>query len=192
MKDSKLICGIGINDKSRPAWIGDNNTKQYIIWKNMIKRCYDKKCLIRRPDYIGCSVSDNFKHYSYFYDWVSEQIGFGFYGYSLDKDVLIQNNKIYSEDTCAFIPSEINSFFTNTSLSRGLWPIGVYFNEQRSKFMAYCSVNGKDKYLGYFATPEEAHAVYKQFKENLCKELANKWRGKIDERVYNAMMFWSV
>ena len=68
----------------------------------------------------------------------------------------------------------------------------VCFNEQRSKFMACCSVNGKDKYLGYFATPEEAHAVYKQFKENLCKELANKWRIKIDERVYNAMMFWSV
>ena len=192
MTNSKLICGIGINDKSRPAWIGDNHTKQYIIWKNMIKRCYDKKCLIRRPDYIGCSVSDNFKHYSYFYDWVSEQIGFGFEGYSLDKDVLIQNNKIYSEDTCAFIPSGINSFFTNTGLSRGLWPIGVYFHEQRNKFMAYCSVNGKDKYLGYFATPEEAHAVYKQFKENLCKELANKWRGKIDERVYNTMMVWSV
>ena len=43
----------------------------------------------------------------------------------------------------------------------------------------------------YF-TPEAAHAAYKQFKENGVKELANKWRDKIDERVYNAMMSLSV
>ena len=51
---------------------------------------------------------------------------------------------------------------------------------------------GKEQSLGRFNNYEEAHQVYKQSKEKLCKELANKWRGKIDERVYNAMMVWTV
>ena len=39
---------------------------------------------------------------------------------------------------------------------------------------------------------EEAFAVYKPFKEALCKELALKWQSEIDERLFNAMMSWSV
>ena len=200
MTNSKLIYGVGINDRSRPSGVGNGlsiATKESNLWIAMLKRCYNKKYHEKYQTYIGCSVSDNFKHYSYFYDWCHKQIGFNDDSpnqrkWHLDKDILIPDNKIYSEYVCVFVPPEINTFFTNRGLSRGRWPIGVYFHEQRSKFMAYCSVNGKDKYLGYFATPEEAHAVYKQFKENLCKETAAKWRGQVDNRVYDAMMVWGV
>ena len=44
----------------------------------------------------------------------------------LDKDILIKGNKIYSQDTCIFVPKAINSLFTNRKRFRGEYPIGVY------------------------------------------------------------------
>ena len=106
--------------------------------------------------------------------------------------MLFVGNKTYSETACVFVPHEINSFFTDSGNARGEYPIGVSFHKQNDKFQARCTVNGKLQHLGYFNTPEEAFAVYKPFKENLCKQLALKWKHEIDERLFNAMMKWSI
>ena len=110
----------------------------------------------------------------------------------MDKDLLFTDNKTYSETACVFVPHEINLFFIDCGKARGEYPVGVCFHKQRGKFMAYCAVNSKQQYLGLFNTPQEAFAVYKPFKENLCKQLALKWQHEIDERLFNAMMNWSV
>ena len=197
MKNSKLIYGFGFNDKTRPASINSKNTKEYDLWRTMLRRCYSDKFHTKQPTYIDCTASDNFKNYSYFHDWCNAQIGFGRIDannrhWQMDKDILIRDNKVYSEDTCVFIPSEINTFFCDCRASRGESPLGVYFNKSTGKYLAHCAVNSKTKHLGFFSTPEEAFSVYKQFKESLCKELATKWRGQIDNRVYDAMMAWNV
>ena len=101
-------------------------------------------------------------------------------------------NKTYSETTCVFIPQEINKFFNEHGNARGDYPVGVGFYKSIGKFSASCKVNGKLQYLGLFDTPEEAFAVYKPFKEALCKQLALKWQSEIDPRLFNAMMSWSV
>jgi len=110
----------------------------------------------------------------------------------LDKDLLIAGNKLYSEHTCVFVPNEINVFFTDRGNARGEYPVGVNFDKQKGKFKVQCWVNGKQKTMGRFNTPEEAFAVYKPFKEALCKQLALKWESKIDSRLFNAMMKWEV
>ena len=46
--------------------------------------------------------------------------------------------------------------------------------------------------LGRFDTPEEAFQAYKQVKESYIKEVAEKWKGDIDPRVYEALMNWTV
>ena len=76
--------------------------------------------------------------------------------------------------------------------ARGEYPVGVSFYKQTGKFKASCAVNGKRQHLGYFNTPQEAFAVYKTFKENLCKQLALKWQSEIDERLFNTMMNWQI
>ena len=48
------------------------------------------------------------------------------------------------------------------------------------------------KWLGGFDTPEEAFLAYKQAKEAYIKEVANKWKGQIDPKVYEALMNWNV
>ena len=194
---SKLVCGVGFNDKTRPANVDGKNVKEYQLWQDMLIRCFSEKYQTRRPTYKGCNVSDNFLNYSFFYDWCQKQIGFGKVDekgryWQLDKDLLFVGNKTYSETTCVFVPQEINSFFTDSGKARGEYPIGVYFDKQKGKFKAYCTVNGKIQHLGYFNTPQEAFTVYKPFKEDLCKQLALKWQHEIDERLFNAMMKWSI
>ena len=51
---------------------------------------------------------------------------------------------------------------------------------------------GKPENLGYFKTEIEAFNAYKTAKESFVKEQAEKWKGKIDERAYNALMNYRV
>jgi hypothetical protein len=187
-----LVLGVGFNDKKYPAAIKRKCTKQYYLWQNMLKRCYDGNYQAKQPTYIGCSASDKFKNYSYFYEWCQAQIGFGNNGWQIDKDIIRRDNKVYSEDVCVFVPREINNFFTTRGADRGHHPIGVDFHKITGKYQARCNVNGKSKYLGLFADQQEAFEVYKQCKEESCKQIANKWRSQIDERTYAAMMSWEV
>ena len=194
---SKLVYGKGFNDRSRPTKVDGKNVKEYKLWQDMLKRCFSEKYQTRRPTYKGCNVSDNFLNYTFFYDWCQEQTGFGKVDekgryWELEKDLLFTGNKTYSETNCVFVPHEINLFFNNHGNARGEYPVGVYFYKQSGKFKAQCTVNGKLQHLGYFDTPEEAFAVYKPFKESLCKQLALKWQHEIDHRLFNAMMNWSV
>ena len=194
---SKLVYGKGINDKTRPTKVDGKMVKEYKLWESMLRRCFSEKEQTRRPTYKVCNVSDNFLCYSFFYDWCHEQVGFGKVGekgrlWCLDKDLLFVDNKTYSETNCVFVPHEINLFFIDSGAKRGDYPVGVNFDKASGKFKAQCNVNCKQKHLGLFNTPEEAFTVYKPFKEALCKQLALKWQHEIDERLFNAMMIWSV
>ena len=194
---SKLVCGVGFNDKTRPAKVDGKIVKEYDLWRSMLQRCFSEKLQTRSPTYKGCNVSDNFLSYSFFYDWCQEQIGFGKVdekgrSWCLDKDLLVFGNKLYSETTCVFVPYEINSFFVDRGNDRGEYPLGVSFHKASGRFKTRCWANGKQEYLGLFDTPEEAFAAYKPFKEALCKQLALKWESEIDTRLFNAMMNWEV
>lgn len=189
----KLILGIGINDKSRPSK-GTNNkpTMEYNLWRNMLMRCYSKKIKEKNKTYTECTVSDNFKSYSYFYDWCQNQIGFGKDGYNLDKDLLIKGNKIYSESTCVFIPSEINKLIIRKEEKRGLYPIGVYFDKKRGLFKGQSRNHGKRLFLGYFHSELECFNSYKVDKESYIKNMAEKHKKYIDERSYAALIKYKV
>ena len=194
---NKLVCGVGFNDKTRPGFVDGKKVKEYALWQDMLTRCFSEKYQTRCPTYKGCNVSDNFLHYSFFYDWCHNQIGFGKVDekgcyWHLDKDLLFVDNKTYSETTCVFVPQEINKFFTDRGNARGEYPLGVYFDKASGKFRAQCAVNGKRQHLGYFNTPQEAFNAYKPFKEALCKQLALKWQHEIDSRLFHAMMKWKV
>lgn len=186
-------CGVGFVDIDG-ASIGRNMTLEYSIWNNMINRCYNENMKDSNQTYADCEVSDNFKHLSHFKEWCNKQIGFGNKGWALDKDILIKGNKVYSEDTCCFVPKEVNSLLVKADRIRGKYPIGVYHDTSKAhkRFSARVSKNGKYKRFGSYLTPEEAFFVYKQEKEKYIKEIANKWKDQIDIKVYEALMSWEV
>lgn len=192
IKMTNLIYGIAVNNGKYPAVVNHKNTREYSLWKSMLQRCYCVKYQKKQQTYIGCSVSDNFKNYSYFYEWVLKQKNYNKDEWQLDKDVILKGNKLYSEDLCVFLPREINAFFNSKQNINREYKLGVSFRENVGLFVARCNTNSKSKFLGYFNTEEEAYFAYKTYKESLCKKIANKWKNEIDSRAYDAMMVWSV
>jgi hypothetical protein len=102
-------------------------------------------------------------------------------GKQLDKDLLFFDNKSYSPTTCVFVSKRINVFLIESDASRGELPIGVYYmkkkddmvNERSKPYLAQVrDGTGTQKYLGTFATPEEAHQAWLKAKIELAKELA--------------------
>ena len=187
------VYGVGVLGNKHPPTINGVQTKGYTLWCNMLKRCYSDTCQKKQPTYVGCEVSENFKSYEYFYEWCHSQIGFGVEGWQLDKDLLVKGNKVYSEDSCVFIPKEINILLIKRTASRGECLIGVSWRKTNKAFGARVNKNkGKQKNLGSFNTELEAFNAYKQAKESFIKEQANKWKSQIDPRAYNALMNYQV
>ena len=190
---SPSVYGVGILGTKYPSKINGVHTKEYKLWTGMLERCYSTTLKNKYPTYKDCEVSENFKSYEYFYEWCHKQVGFDNKGWHLDKDLLIKGNKVYSEDYCVFIPTEINLLLTKCTASRGEHLIGVSWCKRNKAFKATVSKNkGKREYLGYFKTKIEAFNAYKQAKEIYIKEQANKWKDKIDERAYEALMNYTV
>ena len=187
------VYGVGVIGDKYPITINSVQTKEYVLWKHMLQRCYSDDFKKERPTYEGCQVSENFKSYEYFYEWCHEQVGFGNEGFHLDKDLLVKGNKVYSENTCVFIPQEVNTLLVKSTALRGKHLIGVSWNKKDKAFVAKARKNkGKSEHLGIFKTEIEAFNAYKQAKEAFVKEQADKWKGKIDERAYNALMNYEV
>ena len=187
------VHGVGILGTKYPSKINGVLTKEYDLWYSMLKRCYSYSSKKKYPTYEGCKVSDNFLHYEYFYEWCQNQTGFSSEGWQLDKDLLIKGNKVYSENTCVFIPQEINKVLIKCTASRGEHLIGVHWCKKGSAFKAQISKNnGKQEHLGYFKTEIEAFNAYKKAKESFVKEQANKFKSQIDPRAYKALMNYTV
>jgi len=193
---NKLVRGIGLNGMKYPTKLGGKRLKEYSLWQDMLERCTER-FWNRQPAYTGTTCSENFKSFEYFYEWCQEQVGFGSVDdkgcdWQLDKDILIDGNKHYSEDTCVFVPRRVNLLLIKRNSKRGSLPIGVSFNKS-SKFIAQChNGTGKSIFLGSFNTPQEAFLAYKTFKEALIKEVANEYRTQIDPRAYEALMNYEV
>ena len=194
-----------INDRLKPTVFGvgvigecltvdscGNRLKEYQVWKGMLERCYSHKFQAKKPTYKGCTVSDSFKYYPYFKEWCEKQVGFNQEGWHLDKDIISKGNKIYSEDTCCFVPQEINSLLVRSNATRGKYPLGVSYLTRLGMFEASVSLGGRNKRIGRFYNAQEAFYAYKEVKESHIKEVANKWKDRIDLRVYNALMSWNI
>src|SRR5699024_1036564 len=102
MKPKKLTYGVGVNDagyavaKYETIVVdGKKKKKQvwkcpfYRAWECMLIRCYTVKYQERKPSYKGCVVSDEWKTFSNFKNWMRKQ---NWEGLCLDKDLLFEGN----------------------------------------------------------------------------------------------------
>lgn len=168
--------------------------KAYKNWVRILMRCYNENHIRKHPTYSGCSVSEFFLTYTNFRGWYVKQKNWDNPDFVLDKDLLSpKDNKVYSEETCVFLPKEVNGLLTTTKAKRGNLPIGVCKPQKhRTGFRACICKNGKDVELGLFNNIEEAFIVYKAAREDYLKEKANQWRDKLDIKAYNALMNYQV
>lgn len=190
-RSNKKIFGVGLNDLDKKVLSDEGKiSKVHQVWYNMLSRCYNRD-RENISTYNNCFVCDDWLRLSNFASWFYEHY---IDGWALDKDILIKGNKIYSPETCCFVPQEINSIITKHDKKRGDYPIGVYYknNGWQKKYVAALRINGKRRAIGSFLTAEEAFRAYKEKKEEWIKEVANKWKDKIEYRVYEAMCNYKV
>ena len=182
---------IGVGDyKTRE---NGKRTKEYAEWYNMIKRGYDEEFKKKRPTYKDVIIDEYFHNFQNYCKWREDNY-YEIEGETmcLDKDILCKGNKIYAPDKCVFVPERINTLFIKCDTSRGDFPIGVSYYKPTNKYVARCGIEDRLKCLGYYDTPEEAFLVYKEFKEAYIKEVADEYKDKIPQRLYDAMYAWEV
>ena len=100
------VFGVGVNDCYELIRKGDKISSCYQAWTNMLQRCYSLAWHKKYPTYIGCQVCEEWLYYSKFKKWYEENYREGF---ELDKDILIDGERVYGPKTCAFVPHYINS-----------------------------------------------------------------------------------
>lgn len=188
--NSKLFCGVGCNSGGKHKTSKDGkHTKAYVTWHSMLRRCYHTVHTPRGSAYIGCSVSDEWLDFQNFAEWYVNH-EYSDKGYALDKDLLIPNNKIYSPETCCFVPPELNNLLNDRRALRGKYPQGVTYHVRDNNYKSCLNIRGKQKHLGYFDCIQEAHGVYVAAKEAYVKDIALEWQDRIADDVFQALMNW--
>lgn len=182
------VCEVGyIGIGNHITYTGKIETKKGMYWRAMIKRSYDKI----NPTYDDVIVCDEWHNFQNFAQWYENNYKLeNMKEWHLDKDILIKGNKIYSPETCCFVPREINSLFTKRKKLRGDCPIGVC--KEGNKYIAKLNKIDGVKKSSRHNTPEEAFQAYKTEKEKYIKEVAEKWKPNLDPRVYEAMYKYEV
>ncbi len=150
---SKLSnCGVGF------IGVGGHNSitskEAYSTWDQMLTRCYRGIC----KGYENCVVHEHWLNFQKFADWYYSQNDWDKKdckgkSYCLDKDIL-GDGKIYSEQTCCFVPESLNKFLTNTKSATGAY-------RQGKKFLVRTRLSGV---VGIFEDKTIAMLKYKETK----------------------------
>jgi len=196
MGSHKIICGVAINDIDT---LNISLERSYIHWVKMIRRCYYNTHNNNRNDncYSECCVCQEWLTFSNFKKWFDDPQNGYKDNYCLDKDILVKGNKIYSPETCCFVPNEINTLIINRKACRGDCLIGVTKKITKSSIVRYIAqvrINGKLIVLGRFDDEYSAFVSYKKAKEKHVKDVAKLYynQGKITKKVYDALMNYKV
>ena len=172
-------------------------TKYYDDWHSLMQRGFDEEFKKKYPTYKDVTINQECYCLQDFGRWFDENY-YEIEGEQmcLDKDILVKGNKEYRFDRMIYVPHRINCLFTKSDASRGDLPIGVSYDKEKDRYKASCSViknNRKTKkHLGYYNTPHEAFLAYKEFKEAYIKQVADEYKGRIPDKLYNAMYNWIV
>ncbi|AUR91528.1 hypothetical protein NVP1161O_086 [Vibrio phage 1.161.O._10N.261.48.C5] len=188
------VFGVGV--------VGDNVTKVegktttvYNAWTGILERCYSESLHKTHPTYKDCEVSEDWKYLDNFKVWFENHHKDG---WEIDKDLLFKGNKVYSEETCRYIPKSLNNLIKeNWKLSTKDLPLGVTERHHCTTNPYNASVSvGKSKRvsIGNYPTPELAFQAYKREKEKHIKTFSTELftSGEIDSKLYEALINYEV
>lgn len=104
------LFGVGVfGDGDRKGVVNGKTTKEYMFWHGMHRRCYDPKYHEIYPSYIDCEVREEWQNFQVFCDWYDKNKPTEQGRWELDKDILVEGNRIYSPDACVFVRSAENN-----------------------------------------------------------------------------------
>ena len=157
--------------------IKGKKTQEYTAWQNMLKRCYAGYS--HNTAWKDCEVCAEWLDFQEFAKWYTAQEGYA-EGWQVDKDLIVEGNRVYSESTCSLVPAEINSLFLKGRKSTLGLPEGVGKNGK--KYRSEIHVGGY-RYLGTFSTIIEAAQAYQEAKAKYIVSLLVKYEDRLHPAV---------
>lgn len=160
--------------------------KAYKTWECMLQRCYCPKYKERCTTYKDCYVVEEWLNFQNFACWFYNISNFSD-GLNLDKDLLLQGNKMYAPNTCLFVLPSVNTLLIDCKSKRGDYKLGVVYYS--GKYAAYCrNKENKKVNLGRYGTEQEAHEAYCKYKYKIIKSVAIEQ----DEPLKQALLDWKI
>lgn len=151
------------------SWTETTDT-QYLVHRFLSAVRFDNmnsriKNTIKYPTYID--ASNGFRDFQEFVEWSISEYGYDLTEkngrlWSLDKDLLVKDNKVYSPNTCIFVPNKVNTILSLSYKTRGELPLGVCLKKVRN-----CEY--------YYAQISDSSSVDYESKYFQCQNLAHQW-----------------
>lgn len=157
------------------------------VRKSMKTRCR------RNPVYSDVSICEEWlEDPQSFYKWYAEQPNAHLEDMQVDKDLLspVNNNKVYSPETCCLIPRAINQLLVTGPVGSSGLPVGVSRNGKGYK--AGYSAFGKKVQLPTRETPQEAREDYLKAKKAHVKYMVTEspYAALLAPKVVSAILAW--
>lgn len=177
----KSILGVGfIGSFKGPTSIKSRHIYSYDVWFDMLRRCYDLKRLNRYPTYKGCTVAEEWHDFGVFDTWFKNNYPLDLANqgikFQLDKDLKVKGNKIYSSETCVFLPSKVNGFLTNNQSTNTSGFTGVDYSRGRFQARTTDFDTGRRIYLGSSQDKAKAGRLYIEGRKKQAEKVKNLLR----------------
>ena len=188
------VRGVGCVDVLFQTCVDRQRLWQHDLWSGLLERCFCEKFKGRNPTYMNVTCCDEWFSFANFLEWCNKEVGYRGkpVGMQLDKDILYKGNLTYSPDKCCFVPRAVNLLLNDRAKMRGEWPLGVYFDKSRRKFVAKIQCYSRTKTIGAFDSPKEAFLAYKFVKEAHIKVVALEHREVLKSAVFESLMDWKI
>jgi hypothetical protein len=183
IRDNLLKTGFNIgfigNGRFKSA-INRKPTYEYIVWRNMLMRCYSEEVQKIYKTYMGCTVCEEWHNFQNFAEWYYEQRNHHEKDFHLDKDLVLPDNKVYCPEYCRLIPKRLNRALVLGSKK------SIY--RAKNKFVVTSSVLSLDgtstqKYIGSFERIEEALSAAREGKVKFIRSLYDLYVGILDQEI---------
>lgn len=176
---SPSICNIGFLGENT----GDYQKQIYSLWSNMIKRCYNEKLSLKFPTYKNVTVCKEWHNYSNFVKWHKENYPNNVEGikFDMDKDLrqIGMENKVYSPETCIFLPQKINKFLCSLDRykNNSEHVLGASFNKRYGKWGTKIKdFDTQISFCKYSNSIEEASEIYAKYRAENSEKVKNYLR----------------
>jgi len=164
-KRARLPKGVEEGERIRRAW-----------WR-MFRR------VMKNEHYKGVKIAEDWYTFENFLNWALLEPFSSQDGYDLDKDILSGEEKIYGPETCCFIPSSLNKQLINFDKCPNYRQGG-----KQSWWLDYKDPMTDKRTYTKVSTEEEAIQLSQKLKAERIRFAAEKYRGEIAERAYQALI----
>ncbi|MDF2784198.1 MAG: hypothetical protein K0S95_733 [Pantoea eucrina] len=137
----------------------------------------------KAKSYEDVEICDEWYTFSIFYRWFAKNHE---EGWVIDKDIIIEGNRIYSPETCLMVAPLLNSLFRRSSSKHGIK--GVYFDKRTSKYYAQIRIDGKTKQSGSSLDINYAHQHYVELRKKRLIELLERFSDCTNSYAYERLV----